>query len=295
MRTLAGIILLFLTPLSAAAWGEKGHLMVNRVAIDAAASKLPEFMNAAREQIIYNAYEPDRWREEGRTSVMNTDQAPDHFFDSELWGNFATIEPDRYAFMEKLTVKKVELVRMGYLPYAIIENYGKLVNAFRFWRKAKTPSDRESARANAVYVAGVMGHYVGDGSQPMHMSIQYNGWLDTSPNPKNFTKDRTLHSRYEAAYVNAAVEITAVRPKVEAPQRLTPLWGSILKYLTLGFEDLERMYELEKTGEFNPQQPLAKGTEFIATEIARAGTMLGSLWYTAWLESGEPVPGQNAR
>src|SRR6266516_4450213 len=98
MRTLAALVLLSLLPISAAAWGEKGHLMINRVAL-------------------------------------------------------------------------------------------------------------ETARANAVYVAGVMGHYVGDGSQPMHLSFQYNGWLDTTPNPKNYTKDRGLHSRYEAAYVNAAIDI----------------------------------------------------------------------------------------
>jgi hypothetical protein len=289
MRSLSAFLLLLCIPLSSAAWGEKGHLMVNRMAIEAASSKLPEFMNVAREQIIYTRYEPDRWREEGRNSPMNIVQAADHFFDSELWGAISTIEPDRYSFMEKLAAKKVELVKVGYLPYAIVESYGKLVNAFRFWRNAKTPQDRESARANAVYVAGVIGHYVGDGAQPMHMSIQYNGWSDTSPNPKNYTKDRGLHTRYEATYVNAALDLAAVRPKVQPPQRLNNVWNSIKQYLSQGFTDLEPMYELEKTGEFNPERPRAKGTDFIATELARAGTMLGNLWYTAWLESAEPV------
>ena len=52
------------------------------------------------------------------------------------------------------------------------------------------------------------------------------------------------------------------------------------------------MYELEKTGEFNPEQPRPKGTEFISSELARAAGMLADLWYTAWIESGEPVPKQ---
>jgi hypothetical protein len=289
MRSLSAFLLLLCIPMSSAAWGEKGHLMVNRMAIEAASSKLPEFMNAAREQIIYNGYEPDRWREEGRSSPMNVVQAADHFFDSELWGAISTIEPDRYSFLEKVAGKKVELVQIGYLPYAILENYGKLVNAFRFWRNAKTPQDRESARANAVYIAGVLGHYVGDGAQPMHMSIQYNGWSDSSLNPKNYTKDRGLHTRYEATYVNAAIDIAAVRPKVQPPQRLNNVWNSIKQYLSQGFTEFEPMYELEKTGEFNPERPRAKGTDFIANELARAGTMLGNLWYTAWLESAEPV------
>jgi len=292
MRSVATLLLVLCIPLSAAAWGDKGHLMVNRLALEAAASKLPEFMNSARDQIVYNGPEPDRWREEGRNSPMNVAQAPDHFFDSEYWGAIATIEPDRYVFMEKVAQKKVELVRIGYLPYTIVENYGKLVNAFRFWRNAKTAQDRESARANAVYIAGVMGHYVGDASQPMHMSIHYNGWTETTPNPKNYTKDRGLHARYEVAYVNAAVEAGMVRPKVLPPRRLTNVWDSIKQHLSQGFADLIPMYELEKSGEFNPEQPRAKGTDFIATEIARAATMLSNLWYTAWLESAEPVPVQ---
>src|SRR5690348_5265401 len=120
MRSVFGVVLLVLVLLlSAAAWGEKGHLMINRVALDSAAAKLPEFMNASREHIIYNAYEPDRSREEGRTSVMNTVQAADHFFDSELWGPISTIDSNRYSFMEKVASRKIELVKIGYLPYAI--------------------------------------------------------------------------------------------------------------------------------------------------------------------------------
>lgn len=289
MRSLIATLLILTLPLTCSAWGEKGHVIVNTLAIAASASKLPEFMDASRSDLIYNANEPDYWREESR-SPMNVAQAPDHFFDSELWGPIATIDSDRYKFMEKVAAKKVELARIGYLPYAIVESYGRLVSAFRHWRNAKTPAAREAARANAVHYAGVMGHYAGDASQPMHMSVNYNGWLENVPNPNNYTKDRGLHSRYETGYVNAAIEVATVRPKVQPPQRLGDVFESIKQHLILGFADLEPMYQLEKTGEFNPQQPRPKGTEFIAAEIARAATMLSNLWYTAWLESGEPLP-----
>jgi hypothetical protein len=294
MRRLAAalIVSIFLAPASLFAWGEKGHLMINRLAIEAAAPKLPDFMNADREHLIFNANEPDHWREEGR-SPMNVAQEPDHYIDVEEWGSLATLPSDRYAFIQQLTQRGVEL-RVGYLPYAIIENYGRLVNAFRYWRNAKTPMDRESSRANAVYVAGVLGHYVGDGSQPMHLTIHHHGWAARIPNPKNFTRDPGIHARYESDYVNAAIDISKVRPSVRIPQRLPKVWESIKQYLNQSFSELEPVYELEKTGEFNPEKPRAKGTEFIATELARAGSMLAGLWYTAWLESGEPVRGSNA-
>jgi hypothetical protein len=289
MRTLISIGLILTLAIPAAGWGEKGHLMVNRLAIEAAAPMLPEFMNASREHLTYNGYEPDRWEQEGRIP-LNVAQAPDHFMDSELWGSIATIEPDRYAFMEKLIERKIPLDDIGYLPYSIVENYGRLRNAFRQWRNAKTPEDRESARANAVFFAGLMGHYVGDASQPLHTSIHYNGWSDRAPNPKNYTKDRTLHRRYESLYVNSAIEASGARPNVKAPRRLDDVFTSVKDYLSQSFSELEPLYELEKSGEFNPESPRSKGTAFIQAQIGRAATMLASLWYTAWIESGEPVP-----
>ncbi len=76
---------------------------------------------------------------------------------------------------------------------------------FETWRNAKTDADRESARANAVHYAGVLGHYVADGTMPMHLSVHFNGWADGYANPKGFTTDRMFHSRYETAYVDAAI------------------------------------------------------------------------------------------
>jgi hypothetical protein len=219
---------------------------------------------------------------------MNTAQEVDHFFDSEKWGAISSIPPDRYAFMQQLVERKGDL-RMGYLPYAIIENYGRLVNAFRNWRNAKTPANRQASAANAVYIAGVLGHYVGDGSQPMHMTIHHHGWAADVPNPRNFTRDYGIHNRYESLYVNAAIDAAQVRPKVRGPQRVPDVWGSIKQYLAQTFAELEPMYELEKAGEFNPEKPHARGTDMIVGELGRAGTMLGDLWYTAWMESGEPV------
>lgn len=287
MRVPIAILLIVFIPVSVSAWGEKGHLMINQLAMDVAAPKLPEFMNAALEQIIYNGFEPDRWRREEHTP-MNIAQEVDHFFDAEKWGAISTIPSDRYLFLQQLVERKGDL-KVGYVPYAIIENYGRLVNAFRFWRNAKTPTDRQSASVNAIYVAGVLGHYVGDGSQPMHLTIHHHGWAVAASNPKRFTTDPGIHSRYEADYVNVAIDADAVRRTVRSPERLANVWDSIKQYLSETFLELVPLYELEKAGEFKPDRPRAKGTGFIAAELSRAGTMLAALWYTAWLESAEPA------
>ncbi len=265
--------------------------MISQLAIDAAASKLPEFMNAAREHLIFNGYEPDRWRAEGR-SPMNVAQELDHYLNLENWGSVSTLPADRYSFLQQLSQRKIDL-KVGYVPYAMIENYGRLVNAFRNWRNAKTPADRESSAANAVYVAGVLSHYVGDAAQPLHLTIHNNGWAANVANPKNYTTDRGLHGRYETAYVNSVIAIDIVRPSVRSPQRLPAVWDSMKQYLDRSFAEVEPLYELEKTGEFNPEKPGSKGTAFIVAELSRAGTMLADLWYTAWVENGEPVRSAN--
>src|SRR5207249_1760049 len=106
-----------------------------------------------------------------------------------------------------------------------------------------------------VFYAGILGHYVGDGTQPMHLTIHYNGWSDDVPNPKNFTKDRMFHSRYENAYVNRAVDDAMVRPKIKPGQRITDVFAAVKAYLIQSFGEVEPVYELEKSGEFNPNAP----------------------------------------
>jgi hypothetical protein len=284
----ATLLILLLIPVRAHAWGEKGHLMVNRLAVEKAGNQLPEFMSGGRNQLIYDGYEPDRWRDEVNTP-MNTAQAADHFMDSELWGPISTIEPDRFAFMEKVAEKKIGLVKIGYLPYAIIEMYDRLRNAFRQWRNAKTAEDRDAARVDALVYAGILGHYTADGSNPMHLTINYDFWLPDQPNPKGYRTTKGLHSQFETAYVNSAVNDADVRPKVQAPQRLPNVFAAIKDYLSQTFGDLDKLYSLEKEGDLNPSAPKAPGTEFVSTELARGATMLGNLWYTAWLESAEPA------
>jgi len=268
------------------AWGPKGHFMINRLAIGAAAPKLPNFMNAASKDLIYNAIEPDRWREE-INSPLNLAQAPEHFFDVEYWGSISTIPADRLSYTTKIAEQRIELSKAGYLPYALLENYGRLRNAFRMWRNAKTQDDRASAQANAIHYAGVLGHYVGDATMPMHLSVHSNGWASGYPNPKNFTMDRMFHSRYETAYVDAAISEAEVRTKVTAPVGLENVFVAVKEHLSKAFAELEPIYEMEKAGEFNPISPRQKGTDFIANELARGASMLSSLWYTAWLESAE--------
>jgi len=41
-----------------------------------------------------------------------------------------------------------------------------------------------------VFYAGWLGHYVGDGSQPLHTTIHYNGWVDDHSKASRDTQHR---------------------------------------------------------------------------------------------------------
>ena len=51
-----------------------------------------------------------------------------------------------------------------------------------FQKYGGTPVEIANAQADIVYVMGVMGHFVGDGSQPLHTTMHFNGWVGDNPN-----------------------------------------------------------------------------------------------------------------
>ena len=49
---------------------------------------------------------------------------------------------------------------------------------------------------------GQLSHFVGDGSQPLHVTIHFNGWGSDQPNPQGYSNAR-LHGPFESDLVQA--------------------------------------------------------------------------------------------
>jgi len=67
---------------------------------------------------------------------------------------------------------------------------------------------------------GVWSHYVGDASQPLHVSEHFDGW-GPFPNPRGFSTAKGIHANFECAYVRANVDRDAVKRSL-APYRPAP-------------------------------------------------------------------------
>lgn len=179
--------------------------------------------------------------------------------------------------------------KVGMQPWEVEEIWQKLEVDLREYRKLVAANEDTSGVKTAIlYDAGWLGHYVGDGSQPLHVTIQYNGW--TGPNPNGYTTEHHIHSQFETVYVSANIKRDDVRPLVEAaaPVKIDDEWSQYLAYLKQTSSQVERVYQLEKAGGFTAAgTPEAK--QFTEERLAAGAIELRDLIYAAWLHSADPV------
>jgi hypothetical protein len=278
-----------------AAWGEVGH----RITGEAAALKMPPstpafFRNASR-QLAYLNPEPDRWRDRAERTLdpaLEGATAPDHFIDMEMASPTvlaaALKASDRYGYLDTLAAAGVKGVVMGLLPFRMIELSQQLREDFREWRVAPD-STKPWIEARIIDDAGILGHYVADGSNPAHTSIHYNGW--TGPNPNGYATDKRFHGRFESAYVGANIKLSDVVSRMDTVARVFPdLRAAIVAYLRETNAQVEHLYQLDKAHPFDTTTTSVEDKAFTVERLAAGARMLRDIWWTAWVTSGQPVP-----
>jgi hypothetical protein len=284
------------TPIDRSAfWGEAGHRITAQVAVAKLPSGMPQFFRDAAPQLAYLNPEPDRWRtriESAREGALEGATSPDHFLDLELIPagsrSGAMNAKDRYAFIDTLRAHGVDAATAGALPFAILETTQRLRLAFRQWRSASNDQVRAWIEARIVNDAGILGHYVADGSNPAHTTIHYNGWVGANPN--GYATDNRFHGRFESAFVQTQVKLDDVMREVTSePQTFASLRPSIIRYFLQTHSQVERLYELDKAASFGPDNTTPINKAFAVERLAAGAAMLRDLWWTAWVTSA-PSP-----
>jgi len=293
-KNLPGFVLLAglaLSPLAALAWGPEGHMYVNRVAAQHIPADMPSFFAHAVDDITYLGPEPDRWRSTETFALKNA-QEPDHFIDLERIDWLSSLPQGRYEFYQKLYEKRASTPEhaddylpehVGLQPYIVAEIYGRLVESFYHYRQLHAQHQPTTPVEHAiVFYAGWLGHYVGDGAQPLHTTIKYNGWV--GPNPNGYTTEHGIHAQFESAYVAQNIKAANFASLVSPPQRINDPFNQYFAYLKESSGLVEKLYALDKAHGFT-----GKGTpeafQFTVQRLAAGSQMLLNLWYTAWLES----------
>jgi hypothetical protein len=268
-------------------------MYVNRVAAQKLPPDVPDFLRGAVAELAYLGPEPDRWRDNSDPSLQSA-QEPDHYIDLEKIAWLDRLPEGRYDFYQKLYQKRAQTKdnpddylpeRVGLQPYIVIEIFQRLKIAFRQYRHLRDqhqPTD--FVQHDIVFYAGWLGHYVADGSQPLHTTIHYNGWV--GPNPKGYTTRPGIHAEFETAYVSRNIAATDFANLVHAPESIAAPFDTYVQYLKNSHQLVEQVYSLEKAGGFRDHGS-REALDFTTQRLAAAAQMLVNLWYTAWLDSAD--------
>ena len=274
---------------AAHAWGNEGHRLINRLAVASLPGDVPAFLRteAAENEIEYLGPEPDHWRSPAEPELVAA-QAPEHFIDLELADALGPLPHRRLDFEAKVFASGQRPEKIGLQPWEATEVWERLKAALREYRRLSAAhQDTRGVEQAAIFYAGWLGHYVGDAAQPLHTTIQYNGW--TGPNPNGYTTEHKIHWQFEGPFVGANLHEAEVKAKMSAPQALTgDIFDDYVCYLRHSSTYVEKVYQLDKTGGF-----IGAGTpesrDFTAERLAAGASMLRDMIYTAWIESGKAV------
>ena len=250
-------------------WGEKGHQKINGSA--------PEFFHGRLNRykgwsavLSEHGSDPDNRR---RTDPM---EGIRHYIDIDAYQDF--VETHLIVEGKEEAFKKYgkEFVRKnGTLPWVTDSTYHALVKQFKAkeWKKV-------------VLTAADLGHYVGDGHMPLHLTTNYDG----EP-----TGQKGIHSRYESKMINQYIDSITVKRshlyKVKNVSRYVfdymyfnyQFKDSLLNADKLAFEKAKKSYS------FNYYPTLWAQTKgFTLLMIENSSKSLAELIRTAWIEAGRP-------
>jgi S1/P1 Nuclease len=278
-------------------WGADGHRIINRLAGTDLPDDVPGFLKtpSALDALSYYAPLPDHWRSPGEPALA-TATAPEHFIQLETIDKLGPLPRNRYDYVRWLAVEQaahpdmvISAEKLGMQPYQTDEVWERLKVAMRDYRQlVAEKQDTKPVEQEIIFIAGWLGHYVGDGSQPLHTSNKPNGWI--GPNPHGYSTDHHIHGQFESAFVGANVTIEDVARRVSPkPALIDDVFTQYVAYLRHTNTFVAQTYALYQVGAFTGAGTPA-GKRFAGERLAAGATELRDLIYTAWVRSADPIP-----
>jgi len=194
----------------------------------------------------------------------------------------------RESFADPATAARTNVRWTGTLPYAAIEAYDRIVVCMRQVRAARAEGkDASVAEQTCAFDVFSLGHYIGDGANPMHDSVNSDGWRGA--NPHHYTTDRSVHGRFESRFVDGiGLSVADIAPRIPAPgHREGDMFEAVLAYLDTSGDKMEAVYKLEQRDGFADFAD--KDVREMVYERTGAGAaMLRDMLCRAWTESAVP-------
>ncbi|HEX3466241.1 MAG TPA: hypothetical protein VHS78_19490 [Candidatus Elarobacter sp.] len=294
-------------PLPASAWGAQGHRIISGAAIRTLPESVPAFLRsaAAHDEVVLLGPEADRIK--GSGDPLDDDENPGHYVDvlddMTIGGvvKLSALPKDRSEYDRALRGARPasDEYAQGYLPYQIADGWQRIVRDLAYWRvdvagqtKAATAEeraffayDRGVREALTLRDVGYWTHFVADGSQPLHVSVHFNGWNGKQyGNANNYSESRSIHSRFETALVRAVANEDLVAARVPAPATSNdPLLAQVGAYLATTASSVPAVYRIEAAGGIDGRSPAA--TALVLDRLAAGAAETRNLIVEAWQAS----------
>ena len=250
-------------------WGEKAHRKINSASVEF----FPHDINRLKAWLPVladHASDADRRKHDDKNEFVK------HFIDIDNYEDFVQnqrIEENFEAACSKYG--KAKVIKEGTLPWVTDSTYNALVANFKSgnWDKA-------------ALTAADLGHYVGDGFMPLHITANYDGQL---------TSQKGIHRRYEETMIDQHIEgirlkVSRIRKIKEVPTFIFKYLYSNNSYVGLLLQADSRAYEQSsnKYDEVYYNSLWLKADLLTTRLLEESAKTLASLIYTAWLEAGRP-------
>ncbi len=264
-------------------WGFFVHQKVNRLAVFILPPDMIGFYKKNISDLTDGAVNPDRRR------YAVPGEAPRHFIDLDRYGDSAAYHLPRYWKEAIMEFGQDTLEAHGIVPWHIQQMYWQLKDAFLMRDPQKI-----------LRLSAELGHYVADAHVPLHTTSNYDGQQTGQLGIHAFWESR-LPELYFADY-DFLVGKAAYLKNVQLAA-----WDAVAKAhratdSVLHFE--KTVWEKAGDKKFNFETKGKKTVKVVSTVYAKAYhqllsgmverqfrasiKMTGDIWYTAWVDAGQP-------
>lgn len=306
-RTAGSLLLSLGISTAAHAWGATGHEWVSGIATEKLPDTLPAFIRTPEAIAAIAVMGRELDRSKGSGKMHDAERDPGHYVDLADDGSVEGVLPlanlpvTREEYDTLLRAGGKTQYKAGYLPYSLVNGFQQLRKDFAYWRAAvkgaetaSTPEERAWFEADrrlreklTLRDLGVWSHYGGDASQPLHVSVHYNGW-GSYPNPDGYTTKK-IHAYFEGEFVRRNLSRSAVAAEVGPYQACGCSIEDKTKALLLTSLAQVGPIALEKEGGFKRGDQ--RGVAFATTRLAAGATAVRDMIVMAWEESAETSVG----
>lgn len=269
----------------ALSWGFFAHKKINRYAVFTLPPEMVVMYKKHIEYISENAVGPDCRR------YSDPDEAPRHYIDIDHYSDEKPFEVMPRTWKDAVAKYTEDTLKAyGIVPWHVVTVLYRLTDAFK-----------ENDLPKILRVSADLGHYIGDAHVPLHTTENYNGQL---------TGQRGIHgfweSRIPELYSQDYNYFTGRAQYINRP--LDYIWQVVQEsYAAL---DSVLLFEKQLSDSFPPDKKYSYETrgqttikvyskEFTAAYSKKLNGMverrmvhaiiaIGSFWYTAWVDAGQP-------